>query len=79
MEQGLLTPSQEKVGAAVAEEVRLDAEKKFGIKIDAVFLGGEMGKVRRVKALPKMLKPLKIEELKAFFTDQAKTLYPEVF
>ena len=60
------------------EKVQLDAEKKFGIKIGGIFLGGEMGKVRRIEALPKMLKPLKIEELKAFFTEQARKLYPEV-
>ena len=63
---------------ASLEQVRKDAEKKFGISIDGIFLGGEMGKVRRVEALPKMLKPLKLDELKAFFTEQAKKLSPEI-
>jgi hypothetical protein len=37
-----------------------------------------MGKVRRIVALPKMLKPLNIEELKSFFTNQAKQLSSEI-
>ena len=59
-------------------ELRQDTEKKFGIKIDGIFLGSEMGKVRRIVALPKMLKPLNIEELKSFFTNQAKQLSSEI-
>ncbi|OGC12554.1 hypothetical protein A3D23_02475 [candidate division WOR-1 bacterium RIFCSPHIGHO2_02_FULL_53_26] len=60
------------------DELRQDAEKKFGIKIGGVFLGGELGKARRIEVLPKMLKPLKVEELKAFFSEQARKLAPEV-
>lgn len=32
-----------------------DVEQKFGMKLDPIFLGGELAKVRRVEALPKML------------------------
>lgn len=55
-----------------------DAEQKFGMKIEPLFLGGELMKVRRIEALPKMLKPLTIEELKAFFIEQAKQLSPDI-
>lgn len=59
-------------------EVLRDAETKFGVRIDGVFLGGELAKVRRIAALPKMLEPLTIAELKAFFTDRARELGPSV-
>ena len=52
-------------------DIRRDVEKKFGTKIGDVFLGTELAKVRRIEALPKMLKPLSIVELKDFFTMQA--------
>ena len=55
-----------------------DAEQKFGMKIEPLFLGGELMKVRRVEALPKMLKPLAVPELKTFFIGEAKKLAPEV-
>lgn len=55
-----------------------DAQKKFGMKINDIFLGGELAKVRRIEALPKMLKELKIEDLKAFFTIKAKELSPNI-
>ena len=54
--------------------VRQDAEKKFGMRIDNLFFGSELAKVRRIAALPKMLKPLTIENLKAFFIQQATKL-----
>jgi len=60
-------------------DIRGDAERKFGMKIDSVFLGGELMKARRIEALPKMLKPISIEELKSFFMDTAKGLAPEIF
>lgn len=61
------------------KKVRRDAETKFGAKIDHIFLGGELVKVRRIKALPKMLKPLTIEELKNFFAERARELSPKIF
>jgi predicted nucleotidyltransferase component of viral defense system len=57
----------------------LDAEKKFGVKIDPLFLGGELMKYRRIAALPKMIKPLDATKLKTFFENLAQTLRPEVF
>ncbi|MBI1984598.1 MAG: nucleotidyl transferase AbiEii/AbiGii toxin family protein [Candidatus Wildermuthbacteria bacterium] len=60
------------------ETVRKDTEAKFGMKIDDVFLGGELAKVRRIEALPKMIKPLAIEELKTFFANKAKELSPNI-
>lgn len=60
-------------------DVRADAEKKFGIKIGDIFLGGEIAKVKRIEALPKMIKKLTIKELKIFFTETAKELKPNIF
>lgn len=60
-------------------EVRADGEKKFGIKIGDVFLGGEIAKVRRIEALPKMVKPLPIKELKDFFANLAKDFESNIF
>lgn len=51
-----------------------DAEKKFGIKLPPLLLGGEFAKVKRIEVLPKMLIPITIDELKIFFTGQAKKL-----
>jgi predicted nucleotidyltransferase component of viral defense system len=60
------------------KSIQKDAETKFGMKIDDVFLGGELAKVRRVETLPKMLKPLTIGELKTFFENKVKELSPDV-
>ena len=60
------------------KSVREDAETKFGAKIGLIFLGGELAKVGRVKALPKMLKPLTVNELKKFFSQQIKNLSSEI-
>lgn len=60
------------------EKIRKDAETKFGVKIGGIFLGGELAKVRRIETLPKMIKPLTIDELKNFFSQQIKKLSSEV-
>ncbi len=60
-------------------DVRDDVEKKFGIKIDDIFLGGELAKVKRIEALPKMIKKITIEGLKIFFAERAKELTPNLF
>lgn len=60
------------------ETLRKDAETKFGIKIGGIFLGSELSKVRRIEALPKMLKPLTRKGLKDFFSQQIKGLSPEI-
>jgi len=64
--------------SAELEIIRKDAEIKFGVKIGGIFLGGELAKVRRIEGLPKMLKPLTIDELKSFFSQQIKKLSPEI-
>lgn len=61
------------------EKIRKDVEKKFGIKIDNIFLGGELMKVKRIVALPKMRKLLTIEKLKVRFASEAKKLSPAIF
>lgn len=55
-----------------------DVQKKFGYTLDPIFLGAELSKVKRIEALPKMLKPLSITELKDFFVREIKKLSPEV-
>lgn len=54
--------------------VRADAQEKFKMKFDPLFIAAEFAKVRRVVALPHMLKPLTIDHLKAFFEKQIKEL-----
>lgn len=52
---------------------------KFHLWLEAVTLGSEFAKVRSLEALPKMIKPLTIAELKQFFSDRARELAPEIF
>jgi hypothetical protein len=52
--------------------------EKFEARLDPVFLGSELMKVNRVSALPKMILPLSIDDLKEFFSQQAATLRAEV-
>ncbi len=59
-------------------DVRADVEKKFGVTIDPIFLGGELMKVKRIVALPKMLIPLTADELIDYFEKIARTLKSEV-
>jgi predicted nucleotidyltransferase component of viral defense system len=61
------------------QDVRHNTETKFGLKIGDIFLGSELAKVRRVEALPKMLKPLTVDELKKFFSIQARSLESSIF
>ena len=58
--------------------LRDGVEQKFGVRLDAIFLGGELLKVNRVAALPKMIRSLTVEEIKGFFCNQAETLRAEV-
>lgn len=53
-------------------KIRKDAEKKFNVKIGGMLLGSEMAKVRRIVALPVMLLPVTIAELKLFFAKKAR-------
>lgn len=55
-------------------KIRRDAERKFNVKIGPMVLGSELSKVRRIEALPAMLQPLTVAELKSFFTRQARAI-----
>ena len=59
-------------------QLRQGVEKKFGMKVDVLFLGSELGKVRHIVALPKMKKELSIEQLKNFFQELIKSLKEEI-
>lgn len=61
------------------EDIQRDVEKKFGLKISALSLAGELAKVRRVEILPRMHMPLTIEELKTYYANLIKTLKPAIF
>jgi hypothetical protein len=54
--------------------VRADAQKKFKTKFDPLFIAAEFAKVRRVVALPHMVKPITKEQLKTFFEKQIKEI-----
>ena len=60
------------------EKVREDAEKKFSVKIELLFLGSELSKVSRIKALPKIYLPVTISQLKVFFESLAESLSPSI-
>lgn len=47
---------------------------KFRIKIEPFIVAGDFLKIEGFEVLPKMIKPLKLEELKDFFRDKAKKL-----
>lgn len=61
------------------DAIRKDVEKKFGIKIEDIYLGGELSKVRGIEALPKMIKKITIEELKDFFSEIAEQFERKIF
>ncbi len=56
------------------EDIKRDTEKKFETKIGDMLLGGELAKVKRIEALPRMIKKITIKELKDFFEKTAKEL-----
>lgn len=58
--------------------LQADTEQKFHLKIAPILLGSELAKVRRITGLPKMIKPLTVEELKTFFTKIAANLSPQI-
>ena len=60
-------------------KIRKDAENKFSTAIDDIFLGGEFMKVKRIEALPRMIKAITIDELKEFFISQAKNFSANIF
>lgn len=48
--------------------------KKFKTKIDPFLIGSDFLKIEDFEYLPKMIKPLKLEDLKSFFGQKAKEL-----
>ncbi|MBI4600316.1 nucleotidyl transferase AbiEii/AbiGii toxin family protein [Candidatus Uhrbacteria bacterium] len=56
------------------DDIKADMAQKFGMPIDPIFLGTELLKARRIAALPRMIKPLTVEDLKRFFMDQARII-----
>lgn len=56
------------------ERIKNGVEKKFDMKVDALFLGSELSKARRIQALPNMIKSLTVNELKEFFINEIKKL-----
>ncbi len=60
------------------EQIRIDVEKKFHFSFDAVGLGSEFAKVKTFTELPRMVKPISLEELKAFYADLARGFSQEV-
>lgn len=60
------------------DEIRKDAQKKFGAKISDMFLGSELAKVGRIEALPRMIKKITIVELKDFLGQKAKELEKDI-
>lgn len=60
------------------EDLRRGVEKKFGVKLDYLTIGSLFGRVKDIVALPRMVKLLSIEELKKFFSKEAKKLSSEI-
>lgn len=54
-------------------------KEKFGFKIEPLTLGSELIKVRKIAVAPKVLKKLTLEEMIAFFENEAKRLSKEIF
>lgn len=50
---------------------------KFGVKLDPFIIGTDFLKVENFKFLPKMIKPLTLEELKSFYIQKAKEIGKE--
>lgn len=49
-------------------------KKKYNIELDIILLGSDLLKVNEFDFLPKMIKPLSLEELKSFFKQKAKEI-----
>ncbi|PIR41909.1 MAG: hypothetical protein COV30_01150 [Candidatus Yanofskybacteria bacterium CG10_big_fil_rev_8_21_14_0_10_37_15] len=51
---------------------------KFGHKLDYLTIGSSFSKARKIEALPKMIKPLTVKDLKDFFNKESKKLLPDI-
>lgn len=59
--------------------LRRGVEKKFGFKIEPIMIGGEFMKIKREALMPKMVIPLKKEELIDFFQKEALKFRSYIF
>lgn len=59
-----------------SEKLKEAVLTKFNTKLDPLTIGSSFAKVKMVEALPKMVQPLTIKELKEFFNSEAKKLSP---
>src|SRR3989344_6374510 len=59
-------------------DIRQDAEKKFGLKIDELTLGGEFAKVKNFVLEVKKIREVSDEELRHFFAEQSMLLRKNV-
>lgn len=59
--------------------IRKLVKQKFNLSLEAATMGSELAKVRALDKLPRMIKPLTLDELKIFFADQSKSLEGELF
>jgi len=60
------------------ENLRQGVEKKFGTKLDFLTIGSSFGRVKNIVALPRMVRELSVDELKSFFSNEAKKLSSEI-
>ncbi len=49
-------------------------KKKYNIELDIILLGSDFLKIEEFDYLPKMIKPISLEELKSFFKQKAKEI-----
>jgi predicted nucleotidyltransferase component of viral defense system len=55
-------------------DLMLGVEQKFGFELDPVMVAADFMKVEEFDFLPRMTKPLKVDELQGFFRRQAREL-----
>lgn len=61
------------------EELLGLVRKKFHFNFDPITIGSEFARVKVITEMPRMVKPLTLEELKLFFADLARRLEPKIF
>lgn len=66
-------------GGMTLDRIGMLVAQKFRLTINPVTLGSEFAKVRLVTMLPRMIKPLILQELKDFFAERAKGLRRDIF
>lgn len=65
-------------GGIPFEKLRALVAEKFHYTVESVTWGSEFAKARWLDKLPRMLKPVTLEELKTFFAARARELAPEI-